>query len=75
MKSGTKYQLKYAKEQEKGIITLKPKEIVEQSELPWSIIESEQGASIIEKIEDIDNIIKSLLHSKKSKGKFIDEFL
>ena len=73
--SGTKWQLKYGKEQSKPIIVLKPKGYLKQTELPRLILESEKEVFIIEKIEDIDQISESLIKSKNPKNTYISDFL
>ena len=74
-KSGTKWQLTFAKEQGKTIVTLKPHEIVEQAELPKYIIKTEKEAKIIKNIDDVDQIAESLTKSKKPKNTSINDFL
>ncbi len=73
--SGTKWQLKYSKEQSKSIIVLKPKEKIKQSELPRYIINSEKTAYIIETVKDIDQIVESLINSKSSKETSLTDFI
>ncbi len=74
-KSGTRWQLKYVKEQGKAIIALKPKEILEQAELPRFIIKSEKEARIIENIDDVDYIAETITKSKNSKHTSINDYL
>jgi len=74
-KSGTKWQLKFVKEQSKSIIVLKPNEILEQTELPRYIIKSEKEAKIIENIDDINHIAETITKSKNSKNTSINNFL
>jgi len=74
-KSGTQWQLKYGKEQGKPTIILKPIEIVEETELPRNILNSEKNPHVIEKISDIDQIAKSLSSPKKNTHKTISDFL
>ena len=74
-KSGTRWQLKYAKEQGKSIIVLKPHQSLEQSELPKYIIKTEKEAKIIENIEDVDIIARTITKSKNSKKTSINNFL
>jgi len=75
IKSGTKWQLKFGKEQKKPIIVLKPKEISKETELPREIIKSEKDVFVIEKIDDVDHIAKSLIKSKKNKTTSINDFI
>jgi len=75
IKSGTKWQLKFGKEQNKPIIVLKPKEISKETELPRKIIKSEKDVFIIEKIDDVDHLAKSLIKSKKNKTTSIKDFI
>ena len=74
-KSGTKWQLNYAKEQSKSIIVLKPNKILEQTELPRYIIKSEKGVKIIEKIDDVNIIAETIIKSNNSKNTSINDFL
>jgi DNA protecting protein DprA len=63
--SGTKWQIKFGKEQGKPAIAVKPiDETVEQASVPLSIIRSHSGY-IIDCIEDVDAIADKLLHPKK----------
>ncbi len=73
--SGTKWQLKFGKEQNKPIIVLNPKEISKETELPRKIIKSEKDVFIIEKIDDVDHLAKSLIKSKKNKATSIKDFI
>jgi DNA processing protein len=73
--SGTRWQLKYGKEQSKPTIVLKPKEIVKETELPRRIIKSEKNAYLIENLDDIDQIIENLFNSKRPKRTTIKDFI
>ena len=73
--SGTRWQLKYGKEQRKSIIVLKPKKKIKQTELPRDIIKSEKNLHIIDKIEDIDQIAEFLIKTKSPKNASINDFL
>ena len=73
--SGTKWQLKYGKEQDKPIIVLKPKQHIEETELPRDIIKAEPKAYIIENIEDIEKIIESLTKIKNPRNPSITDYL
>jgi len=73
--SGTQWQLKYGREQGKPAIVLKPKEIVEETELPRNILKFEKNTYIIEKIDDIDQIVKTLSSLTKNPHKTISDYL
>ena len=60
--SGTRWQLKYGKEQQKPIIVLEPKEKVKETELPRDIIKNEKNPLIIRDIKDIDEIVDRILN-------------
>lgn len=78
-KSGTKWQLKYAKQQKKAIIAINPTGNYPQAELPNQIIKSEPYFHVINKIKDIDEIAKNIIHirethQKKSEQKSVLDF-
>lgn len=66
-KSGIRYQLKYAKEQNKPIVVLKPKEDNPNAAIPNQIITEEKNCYIIESIDDIPPITKKLIEINKKK--------
>ena len=73
--SGTKWQLKYSRAQEKPIIVLKPKENVKQTELINEIIKSDEEAYLIEGINDIERIADLITKLKRTKETSIKDFL
>lgn len=68
--SGTKWQLKFGKEQKKPIIILKPQKDVKQAELPNEIIKNEINVFKIENLTDIDKIVEKILDLEEMKDKF-----
>lgn len=66
--SGTKWQLKYGKQQLKPSIAVKPVGDYEQAHVPNIIINEEKGA-IISEIDDVDVVAESLLEEYKKKNK------
>ncbi len=68
-KSGIRYQLKYAKEQKKPIVVLKPKEDNPYAAIPNQIISEEEHCLIIENIDDVPLIAEKLIEFNKKKEK------
>ena len=68
-KSGIRWQLNFSKEQEKPIIVLLPKQDIEQTYIPNSIINNEKNPFIIQDLSDIDRIAKAIIEINESKSK------